>query len=124
RIDEAEGLQVEEAGRVIGVVKDVGGVLEDRGLSCAGQGLRLSARVDHAGFEAVIVALAHDSLTFRRRAVITCVSKPPQASSAFRRPNSIFGQRFITTLRPAASARSAAASSRTPSCIHTTSISF
>ena len=37
-----------------------------------------------------------------------------------RRGISIAGQRFITTLRPAASARAAAASSRTSSCIHTT----
>src|ERR1700716_4035822 len=33
------------------------------------------------------------------------------------RPYSIFGQRFMTTLRPAASAFAAAASSRAPSCI-------
>src|SRR6516164_10509556 len=37
-----------------------------------------------------------------------------------RRPYSIFGQRFITTLTPAASAFSAAASSRPPSCIQIT----
>src|SRR3954449_1102124 len=36
------------------------------------------------------------------------------------RPYSIFGQRFITTLRPAASAFAAAASSRAPSCIQIT----
>src|SRR3981081_4628335 len=36
------------------------------------------------------------------------------------RPYSIFGQRFITTLSPAASAFSAAASSRAPSCIQIT----
>ena len=36
------------------------------------------------------------------------------------RPNSIFGQRFITTSMPAASALAAASSLRTPSCIHTT----
>src|SRR6202044_1381636 len=33
------------------------------------------------------------------------------------RPYSIFGQRFMTTFRPAASAFAAAASSRAPSCI-------
>src|SRR5208282_6223446 len=37
-----------------------------------------------------------------------------------RRGISIAGHRFMTTLRPAASARAAAASSRTPSCIQTT----
>src|SRR3954470_22439218 len=36
------------------------------------------------------------------------------------RPYSIFGQRFITTLIPAASALAAAASSRAPSCIQIT----
>src|SRR5439155_3213459 len=36
------------------------------------------------------------------------------------RPYSIFGQRFMTTLRPAASAFAAAKSSRAPSCIQTT----
>src|SRR3569832_2223375 len=36
------------------------------------------------------------------------------------RPYSILGQRFITTLRPAASAFAAAASSRAPSCIQIT----
>src|SRR6266404_8683404 len=36
------------------------------------------------------------------------------------RPYSIFGQRFMTTLRPAASAFAAAASSRAPSCIQIT----
>src|SRR5690242_12393786 len=36
------------------------------------------------------------------------------------RPHSIFGQRFITTLMPTASAFSAAASSRPPSCIQIT----
>ena len=39
--------------------------------------------------------------------------------AAARRGNSIAGQRFITTSRPASSARWAAASSITPSCIHT-----
>src|ERR1700743_3191971 len=37
-----------------------------------------------------------------------------------KRPYSIFGQRFITTLSPAASAFAAAASSRAPSCIQIT----
>ena len=46
--------------------------------------------------------------------------KPPQLSSPLRRPYSIFGQRFMTTVSPAFSARAAAASLRTPSCIHTT----
>src|SRR6195256_3282247 len=36
------------------------------------------------------------------------------------RPYSIFGQRFMTTLRPPASAFAAAASSRAPSCIQIT----
>src|SRR5215472_17876201 len=45
---------------------------------------------------------------------------PIQEISEDRRPHSIFGQRFITTLIPAASAFSAAASSRPPSCIQIT----
>jgi hypothetical protein len=45
---------------------------------------------------------------------------PVQPISPDRRPYSIFGQRFITTFTPRASARAAAASSRTPSCIHMT----
>src|SRR6195952_3875422 len=42
---------------------------------------------------------------------------PIQEISDDSRPYSIFGQRFITTLIPAASAFVAAASSRAPSCI-------
>ena len=45
---------------------------------------------------------------------------PSQPISPNRRPYSILGQRFITTSWPAALARSAAASSRTPSCIQIT----
>ena len=45
--------------------------------------------------------------------------KPPQLNSPNRREYSIFGQRFMTTRRPAASAREAASSLRTPICIHT-----
>src|ERR1700676_697449 len=45
---------------------------------------------------------------------------PIQEISEDSRPYSIFGQRFITTLRPAAFAFSAAASSRAPSCIQIT----
>src|SRR5882757_5050191 len=45
---------------------------------------------------------------------------PIQEISEDRRPYSIFGQRFMTTLRPAASAFAAAASSRAPSCIQIT----
>src|SRR4051812_48686344 len=45
---------------------------------------------------------------------------PIQEISEDSRPYSIFGQRFITTLRPAASAFAAAASSRPPSCIQIT----
>src|SRR6185312_14908986 len=45
---------------------------------------------------------------------------PIQEISDDSRPYSIFGQRFITTLMPAASAFSAAASSRAPSCIQIT----
>src|SRR5260370_41477573 len=45
---------------------------------------------------------------------------PIQEISDDSRPYSIFGQRFITTLSPAASALAAAASSRAPSCIQIT----
>src|SRR6201996_5223181 len=45
---------------------------------------------------------------------------PIQEISDDSRPYSIFGQRFITTLMPAASAFAAAASSRAPSCIQIT----
>src|SRR5215472_9955799 len=45
---------------------------------------------------------------------------PIQEISDDKRPHSIFGQRFITTFTPAASALAAAASSRAPSCIQIT----
>src|ERR1700710_644545 len=45
---------------------------------------------------------------------------PIQEISDDSRPYSIFGQRFMTTLIPAASALLAAASSRAPSCIQIT----
>jgi hypothetical protein len=45
---------------------------------------------------------------------------PLHDNSPPRRPNSIFGHRFMTTSIPAASAVAAALSLRTPSCIHTT----
>ena len=44
-------------------------------------------------------------------------ARPRHAAAS--RGSSIAGQRFITTIRPASSARCAAASSITPSCIHT-----
>ena len=48
------------------------------------------------------------------------VLTPLQPNSPNSRPYSIFGQRFITTVTPAAAARSAAAASQTPNCIHRT----
>ena len=45
---------------------------------------------------------------------------PIQEISDDRRPYSIFGQRFITTFRPASSASFAASSLRTVSCIQIT----
>src|SRR5262245_54214746 len=45
---------------------------------------------------------------------------PIQEISDDSRPYSIFGQRFITTFSPAASAFAAASSSRAPSCIQIT----
>src|SRR3546814_10668686 len=83
--------------------------------------LRLRARVDHAGLEAEVavaplVFLAHQSRTRRRLAEMMPELKPPQESSACSRPNSILGQRSITTVRPAARARAAAAWLITPSC--------
>src|ERR1700722_12515515 len=53
-------------------------------------------------------------------ALIVRVLTPIQAISEERRPYSIFGQRFITTLIPLASASAAAASLRIPSCIQIT----
>src|ERR1700735_5220250 len=53
-------------------------------------------------------------------ALIVRVLTPIQAISEERRPYSIFGQRFITTLTPLASASAAASSSRMPSCIQIT----
>ena len=50
----------------------------------------------------------------RRRDEITPELMPPQDSAPVSRPNSIFGQRFITTRSPAASARAAASSLRRP----------
>src|SRR5690606_25657518 len=45
---------------------------------------------------------------------------PVHAISPDRRPYSILGQRFMTTLIPAASARAAASSSRTVNCVQST----
>src|SRR5258708_39224197 len=56
--------------------------------------------------------------TWRRRlAEMIPELMPPHDNSLWSRPYSIFGQRFMTTVSPAASARCAAASLRTPSCI-------
>src|SRR3546814_8359009 len=94
-------------GVMVGGVYHIGGVLEDRRLARAGHRLRLRARVDHAGLEAEVavaplVFLAHQSRTRRRLAEMMPELKPPQESSACSRPNSILGQRSITTVRPAA----------------------
>jgi hypothetical protein len=48
------------------------------------------------------------------------VLTPLHESSPPSRPNSIFGQRFMTTSIPAASAVAAASSLRTPNCIQRT----
>src|SRR3546814_18005661 len=104
---------------MVGVVEHVGGVLEDRRLARAGNRLRLRARMDHAGLEAEVavaplVFLAHQSCTRRRLAEMMPELKPPQASSACSRPNSILGPRSIPPVRPAARARAAAAWLVTP----------
>src|SRR5437899_7358482 len=62
---------------------------------------------------------AYQTLFWRLLEMIPVLT-PLQASSPWRREYSILGQRFITTLRPAASARAAASALRTPICIHTT----
>src|SRR3546814_7928303 len=114
---------------MVGVVEHVGGVLEERRLARAGHRLRLRAGMDHAGLEAEVavaplVFLDHQSRTRRRLAEMMPELKPPQESSACRRQNSIFGQRSITTVRPAARALAAAAWLITPSCIQTTLMPF
>src|SRR5215831_10064620 len=55
-----------------------------------------------------------------RLALIVRELTPIQEISEDKRPYSILGQRFITTLIPAASAFAAARSSRPPSCIQIT----
>src|SRR5690606_29905567 len=140
RVDVAVGLKVEERGGVIDVVEDVGRRLIDRRHARAGGGIGRRAGVDRARLETRCLLVRHTSQPFFSR----LEEKPPpetpgqppapaarledmipelmplQESSPWRRDHSILGQRFMTTLRPAASARAAASSLRTPSCIHTT----
>src|SRR3546814_18781542 len=81
---------------------------------CSSDLRRLGAGVDHARLEAELAVaplggrLVHQSCTLRRLAEMMPELKPPQERSECRRPNSIFGQRSITTVSPAARARSAA----------------
>src|SRR3546814_20633495 len=121
---EAEGVEVEDGGRGVGGVKNVGLGLEGRRRARGGRRLWLGAGVCHAQLGAELAVarlgrrLVHQSCTLRRLAEMMPELKPPQESSECRRPNSIFGQRSITTVSPAARARSAALWLTTPSCIH------
>ena len=129
RIDVAEIVQVEERGGVIDVVEHIGRRLIDRGRARAGRRIGRGAGMDRAGLEAVV------EIARRRRAALRAPRQrrrrrrgcwmmplltPLQDNSPPSRPNSIFGHRFMITSMPAASAVFAAASLRTPSCIHTT----
>ena len=53
RVDVAEGLEVEQGGRVVDVVEDVGGRLVDRDVARAGDGVGPRAGVDGPRLEAV-----------------------------------------------------------------------
>ena len=65
-------------------------------------------------------AACPESVSARALNSVCASCTPIQEISEDRRPYSIFGQRFMTTLMPAASALAAAASSRAPSCIQIT----
>ena len=104
RIDVAEGLQVEQARRVVGAVEDEARRLVDRQRARAGRRVGDLAGVDRQGLglEAVV---GHASAALRqtgRRAEMTPVLTPAQCSPPNRRACSILTQRSITTSRPAA----------------------
>src|SRR5690606_22120925 len=87
--------------------------------------LRRRPGVDRAGLEAgprrpALSLVLHLAPSFRRLLVMMRELNPPHESSPWRRPYSILGQRFMITVRPAASALAATAPLRTPSCIHST----
>src|SRR5690606_30473182 len=130
----AEALQVEQRSRLVRIVEDESRCLVDRRRTRAGDRIGRGAGMDLQGIEAVgrgilrragrcrsrLVLRFHAQILFCFLELMTRVLTPIQPISRLRRPNSILGQRFITTFRPAASAFFAASSWRTPSCIHST----
>src|SRR3546814_7582151 len=110
---------------MLDVGEDIGGGMIDRHVARAGHRIGRRAGMDGTGFEAGLAGMVHDlaghrAPSFWRLLEMMRELKPPQESSPCRRPYSILGQRFMTTVRPAASAFAAAVSLRTPSCIHNT----
>ena len=77
---------------------------------------------DYSATKGAIIALTYSlaQMLVERKIRVNCVAPGPVWTPLIpSRGSSIAGQRSITTSRPAARARAAAASSTTPSCIHT-----
>src|SRR4029079_4550507 len=120
-VDVAEGPESVKRGSLIGIVEDIGDGLIDRRGARTGGGTRGRARMHSQGGEAGLFLLfAHRPASSRRLLEMMRELTPPQLNSRLSRPYSIFGQRFMMTVKPASSARRAAASLRTPICIQTT----
>ena len=135
RIDVAEIVQVEERGGVVDIVEHIGRGLVDRGRARAGCRVGCRTGMHRARFETIdpvvrsaLAKAGGPRRSLMRRASGGCGARflmmplltPLHDNSPPSRPNSIFGQRFMTTSMPAASALAAASSLRMPSCIHTT----
>ena len=104
RVDVAEIVQVEERRRVVDVVEHVGRGLEDRRDARAGRGIGRGTGMDRAGLEAVADIGRRAATCGLRRTLggrlgarlrMMPELTPLQDSSPPRRPNSIFGQRFM-----------------------------
>ena len=115
RIDVAEIVQVEERCSVLDVLEDVGGGLVDRRRTRPGRRVGGRAGMDRQRLEPVAAVVRRRAAAgrgfagaggggrggrFRMMPLLT----PLHDNSPPRRPNSIFGQRFMTTSMPAASA--------------------
>ena len=131
RVDVAERLEVEQGGRVVDVLEDVGGRLVDRHVarsgdrvgSCAGvDGPRLEAvgLVDLEGRPRLVAAVVGHPSGRARRLDRSPVLIPLQASSPLSRPYSIFMQRSSMKVRPASPAIAAPSGLRMPSWSHRT----
>src|SRR5262245_11971799 len=113
-------------------VKDIGGgVIDRRGQRARGRVWRVT-RMDRARLEArrhapvgpllrrILALIVHQPSVLFLLLVMMRALNPPQLSSPCCRPYSTFGQRFMMTVRPAATALAATSSVRTPNCIHST----